>query len=130
MLKIEVFVKILRTINYKNKFMEDLMDQFNFDDFEEKIKAAEQYKRDNYYTNYYKRPIDEYDYTKELIEVEDWEGRKGKMTLYDFCNYIGTGMNYIRDAVLQYKATGKISKVILNRFKRHFKKINFMEGAL
>lgn len=105
-------------------------DKFDFTNIIAKMEAAQEYKRNNYYTNYYKHPIDEYDYTKELIEVEDWDGLKGKMTLYDFARYIGSDPRIVQENILKHLAGEGVSKPLLKRFKENFKKITFMEGLL
>lgn len=99
---------------------------FNFDSIVAKIPAVEQYKKDHYYTNYYNRCLDEYDWDKELIEVEDWEGRKGVMTYQDFAKLIGTSSHMLYIWIEDYK-NGDVSPVFIRRMKNKFKKINFRE---
>lgn len=106
------------------------MDAFDFSKILANAEKAQEYKRNNYYTNYYNHPIDEYDYTKEVIEVEDWEGYKGKMTLGDFSKYIGCHPERVAEQVQGHLKGEGMSKVMLRKFKANFKKINFGEGWL
>lgn len=100
------------------------MDYFDFTDFAKKAKAASEYKRNNFYTNYYNHPVDEYDYTKEVIEVEDWEGLKGKMTWVDFARFLNTDIRTLKLNVIKHVRGEGMSKPLIKRFQKYFKKIH------
>lgn len=100
---------------------------YNFDEILEKKCEAIKYKRENYYTNYYNHIIDQYDYTQEVVEVEDWEGRKGRMTYRDFARYIGVTYETLIKYLHDYISTDEISIKFRNTLKKYFKRVHIAE---
>lgn len=101
------------------------MERFDFTDIIKRIEAAKKYKTDNYYTNYFNHPIDEYNYMKETISVEDWNGLKGKMTLIDFARYIGVKPETVLTAFEKNLQGKTVDASVLRKFRTNFKKIDF-----
>lgn len=106
------------------------MDEFDFTTIVANIDKANEYRKNNYYTNFYKKPLDEYDYTKEVIEVEDWSGLKGKMTLGDFSKYIGSRPEDVAANVRKHLRGEPMNKCLVRKFRENFKKITFGEDCL
>lgn len=99
---------------------------FNFDEIVAKIPAVEEYKRNNYYTNMYHHPLDTvYDYENEFIDVEDWKGRKGHMTVVDLARYIKMNYGNIYRYVNIVRQTNEMPIKFRNQLCKYFKRICF-----
>lgn len=100
----------------------------NFDkELLERVKLVGEVKKANYYTNYYNHCLDEYNYDKEIIWVQDYQDRCGWMTPADFGKFIGMEVGNIQNAFKSYIETGKLSRTLYTRIKDKFKNIKIKD---